>query len=153
MQIQSRVQGLPYKMNENKAAAKQAEAREKTLAQSVFCEDADHFYQPGARDLIGRFLRAPFLDRRYIMAMELLHSLPHQRSLVADTRVYQSSVQNIALAQVKGTDIGSAYRIKQLQRFIDDAMRKMTVLEQSAPVNHLAVSRKWWKFEDGVISG
>ena len=124
-------------MQDNKATARTADARGKSLAQSVYCQDASHLYQAAARDLMGRFLRAPFLDRRYVTAMELLHSLPYQRALVDEKGVYQTSVQNFALAQVKGTDISATQRIKELYGFVDDAARRLTAMEQAEPVAHL----------------
>ncbi|MDA0262331.1 MAG: hypothetical protein O3A21_09090, partial [Proteobacteria bacterium] len=124
-------------MQDKNASPRQAETRDKTLAQSVCCKDAAHLYLPGARDLIGRFLRTPFLDRRRITAIELLHSPQYQRALIDDRRIFQATVQNFCVAQVKGTDVSPPRRIKEMFSYVDDAARRMVMLEQSAPVGQL----------------
>lgn len=101
---------------------------------AVNCTATGDFYLPAGRAAIGR-VAGNYLQSARITAIELLHSIRHQRAFGdAGTNLAQA-VQKTAIVQVKGRSISVNERVRQLYDLTDRVRAETTLrLEKRPPV-------------------
>lgn len=93
------------------------------LAES-YCTEVEHFFQPAARDLIGRYL-ANFLDGLVITPSELVHSSKYQKRLHDAGRTLMNVVDKVGTLQGRFKGIPGSQRVRELHALISTASKKV----------------------------
>ncbi|MGE5502836.1 MAG: hypothetical protein ACM31L_00290 [Actinomycetota bacterium] len=108
------------------------EAASDVVLDGAYCTAVEHFFNPGARDLIGRFLPG-FLDGLVITPTELVHSAKYQKRLHDAGRTMMNAVDKIATLQARRKNESSAKRVKDLHALVSAASRKVWDDEKERP--------------------
>lgn len=103
------------------------------LLEGSYCTEIEHFFSPGSRDLIGRFLPA-FLDQLVITATELVHSAKCQKRLHDAGRTMMNAVDKIGTMQARFKNESPSKRVKELHALITTASKRVWDDEKDRPI-------------------
>jgi hypothetical protein len=100
-----------------------------TARDDGYCREIDDLYARSAHKVIGR-MAASFLDAEMICPIELLHGYRHALKLSNSGTMLTGFVQQVAIAQVKGTKKPVGERVRELFALTDSALLRVKKLSE-----------------------